>query len=136
MRSKLKNITVFLVGFSTISLFFINNPIGSCQECDLISFQDAAAVYLLLKEDENKLSLACVDNSNSRCIEFYSGSYNSNSPLCSLYISNSTQISKCENAIAKCVISKLSSTVYYPPSWTEANSELNCREINGEFFKI
>lgn len=127
---------IYSFGICSILLFFLRTELGSCQPCDLISFNEAAAFYLLLKDDEAKLSIACIDNNNSKCIEFYSGSYNSNINLCNLYIPNSITVSKCENSIAKCKIPNHSSTIYYLQSWNEANSTQNCRENNGEYSKI
>ncbi|MGE8723277.1 hypothetical protein ACO2KH_18320 [Leptospira terpstrae] len=135
MKSRSLKFVIYSIGFSSLLIFF-KTDIGSCEPCELISFNEAAAFYILLKEDEAKLSIACIDNNNSRCIEFNSGSYNSNSNLCKLYIPNSDPATKCENYIAKCKISKLSSTIYYLSTWNEINSSQNCRENNGEYLKI
>lgn len=136
MKSRSLKYLIYSTGFCSILLFFHKTELASCQPCDLVSFNEAAAFYLLLKEDQAKLSIACIDNNNSRCIEFNSGSYNSNFNLCNLYVPNSISVSKCENSIAKCKIQKLSSTIYYLSSWNEANSTQNCKENNGEYSKI
>lgn len=135
MKSRTLKIVIYSIGFCFL-LSFLKPDIGSCEPCNLISFNEAAAFYILLKEDETKLSIACIDNNNSKCIEFNSGSYNSNTNLCKLYIQNSDSATKCENYIAKCNIPKLSSTIYYLSTWNEINSSQNCRENNGEYSKI
>lgn len=135
MKSKSLKIFIYSIGLCTL-LIFLKTDIGSCGPCELISFNEAAAFYTLLKDDEAKLSIACIDNNNSRCIEFNSGSYNSNINLCNLYIPNSNSATKCENYIAKCKIPKLSSTIYYLSTWNEINSTQNCKENNGEYSKI
>ncbi|MCW7471850.1 hypothetical protein [Leptospira kanakyensis] len=126
---------IFFISIFALAILFTKNPLGSCEPCNLISFQEAAGVYLFLKNEQSKFSMACIDNSNSTCVEFNSGSFSSDNSICNLYLPNSISASNCENINGKCKIANLSTTIFYSNSWSSENSIQDCRNNNGDYSK-
>ncbi|MCG6146588.1 hypothetical protein [Leptospira bandrabouensis] len=132
---KFKPKLIFFISIFTLALLFTKSPLGSCEPCNLISFQDAAGVYIFLKNEQSKFSMACIDNSNSTCVEFNSGSFSSDNSICKLYLPNSISASNCENTNGKCVVASLATTIYYYNSWSSENSIQDCKNYNGDYSK-